>query len=210
MNLVTNREMPKGKDGSAKEENLVAPWKENFLPSIIHQVYLNDKLIEAPQFHENDGSMAVFMQILVFCNDRTTRERKEEGAAGNLLLDFAARKGFHKKLFETIVPKFTLYRLKTRPWITSAVIKLNGNYRLILQDEPERILDQCDKMLLKGKREAISANRFKRITGLYEKMAAEHSQVIALAYKDIEKSTGEFQNIFCSSNFTLAGMIGLN
>lgn len=210
MNSITNREMLKGKESYDEEENLVAPWKENFLPSIIHQVYLNDKLIEAPQFHENDGSMAVFMQILVFCNDRTTRERKEEGTAGDLLLDFAAGKGFHKKLFETIVPKFTLYRLKTRPWITSAVIKLNGNYRLILQDEPERILDQCDKMLLKGKREALAANSFKRITGLYEKMAAEHSQVIALAYKDIEKSTGEFQNIFCSSNFTLAGMIGLN
>jgi hypothetical protein len=86
MNSITNREMPKGKESHDEEENLVAPWKENFRPSSIHQV------------------------------------------------------------------KFTLYRLKTRPWITSAVIKLNGNYRLILQDEPERILDQCDKMLLKGKR----------------------------------------------------------
>ncbi len=210
MNLFINREMPKDKDGSYKDKKLITPLKPNFRLTAIRQVYVNDKLIEAPQFHENDGSMAVLMQILVFCNDRTSRDRKEEGSTGNLLLDFAARKGFHKKLFETIVPRITLYRLKTRPWITSALIKLNDNYRLITQDEPERLLDQCNKILLKGKPAGIPPNMSKQILGLYQGMAAEHSQVIALEYKDIEKSTIEFQNIFQSANFTLVGMIGLN
>ncbi len=92
-------------DGLITKRKLKSDYKNGLFRSIkqqknlspISQIYLNGRSIIADEFHENDGSMAILMQILVLCNENENGERIDKKAdIDKALLDFAATKGFHK------------------------------------------------------------------------------------------------------------------
>jgi Ca2+-transporting ATPase len=179
--------------------------------SLVNQVYLNGRLIMAHQFHEDDGSMATLMQILVFCNDNINRDKFDGNSdLEKALLDFAATKGFHKKLFDKIIPKIAEVRVDGNPGAVSAIIGLNGQYRLAIKDKPENLLSRCDKLLFKGKTVPFTMNMVAKIKNVYQRMAADNLQVIMLAFKDIERLPVELDPVFQVNRLTLVGMIGLH
>jgi Ca2+-transporting ATPase len=177
----------------------------------VSQVYLNGRTMMADRFHENDGSMATLMQILVFCNENATGARNgEKPDFEKSLLDFAATKGFHKKLFDKIIPKIAEVRIDGEPGTASVIIGLNGQYRLLIKDKPERLLGRCDKFLFKGKAIPFTMNMVARIKSVYQRMIFDNLQVIMLAFKDMESLPVNLEPVFQTSHLTLAGMIALH
>lgn len=180
------------------------------IASHISQVYLNGKLIPADRFYENDGTMASFMQILVFCNETVTDDRNDKKPdLENALLDFAARRGFHKKLFDKIVPKIAETKVEGNPRIASTIIGLNGRYRLVIKDEPMRLLGRCDKILFKGKAVPLTVNMHAKVCNVSQWMIHNNLQVVMLALKDMDQLPLKLDSVFQSSGLTLVGMIGL-
>lgn len=178
--------------------------RQNF-GSLVNQVYLNGKIIMADQFHENDGSMATLMQILVFCNDN-----RNEAVFENALLDFAAARGFHKKLFDKIIPKITQVKMDGEPATGSAIIALNGRYRLVTKDKPERLLGRCNKISIKGKTVPLTMHMIARVKSVYQQMSLNNLKVIMLAFADLENIPDQLEPLFQTDGLTLVGMIGLD
>jgi magnesium-transporting ATPase (P-type) len=176
----------------------------------VGQVYLNGKLSMADHFYENDGSMAVLMQILVHCNGKTNGNRREEQPdLESVLLDFAATKGFHKKLFDKIIPKIAEVRNESDPLTAAAIIGLNGQYRLVIKDKPDQLLRRCDKWLIKGRTYPFPLNLAARVQNVYRRMIQENLKVVMLAFKDMERAPKELDPVFQTNQLTLVGMIGL-
>ncbi len=172
-------------------------------------VYLNGRIIIADQFHENDGSMATLMQILVFCNGNTSEDKSHRKPdLEKALLDFAASKGFHKKLFEKIVPKIAEVRIDGEPEKVAAIIGLNGRYRMVVKDKPERLLGRCNRFLFKGKTVPLTMNMIARVKNIYQQMTSDNLHVIMLAFKDMERLPLKLDPVFQTDGLTLVGMIG--
>jgi magnesium-transporting ATPase (P-type) len=183
--------------------------KQQNIQSAVRQVYLNGRSMMADQFHEDDGSMATLMQILVFCNENGDRS-DEKPDQEKSLLDFAAAKGFYKKLFDKIVPKIAEVKMDGAPRTASAIIELNGRYRLLTKERPERVLGRCDKFLFKGKTIPLTMNMVARVKNVYQRMISDNLQVVMLAVKDLEKLPVKLEPVFQADSLTLVGMIGLH
>lgn len=201
----------KKKHGFESKNSSFRSGKQQSNLSSVNQVYLNGKSIMAHQFHEDDGSMATLMQILVFCNENVNRDKFADNSdLEQALLDFAATKGFHKKLFDKIIPKIAEVRIDGEPSTVSTIIGLNGQYRLVIKDKPESLLSRCDKLLLKGKTIPFTMNMVAKIQNVYQRMISDNLQVIMLAFKDMDKLPTKLDPIFQTNRLTLVGMIGLH
>lgn len=214
MELQTYSGLSKNKNhGFDSKNHSYRSIKQQNIQSAVSRVYLNGRAIMADQFHENDGSMATLMQILVFCNENENKNRDrsdEKPDQEKSLLDFAAAKGFHKKLFDKIIPKIAEVKMDGEPKTASAIIGLNGQYRLLTKEKPENLLGRCDKFLFKGKTIPLTMNMIARVKNVYQRMISDNLQVIMLAVKDMEKLPVTLDPIFQSDSLTLVGMIGLH
>jgi magnesium-transporting ATPase (P-type) len=198
------------KSSTLKKNHGFESRNDSCLESCVSQVYLNGKLIPADRFHENDGSMASLMQILVFCNEYLPGDPKDEKPAlEKSLLDFAALWGFHKKLFAKIVPKIAELRSDGDPRTASAIIGLNERYRLVTKDEPWRLLGRCDRILFKGRAIPLTSKMVTRVHNVYQWMMLHQLRVVMLALKDMEQLPEKIDPVFQTDGLTLVGMIGL-
>jgi P-type Ca2+ transporter type 2C len=181
----------------------------------VKQVYLNGRLADVDRFYETDHCLAVFMQILVLCNnsrltkadkssEETPREREEKA-----LLRFAAGKGFHKSLFEKIIPQINAIPLDFTSELMTTVHELNSKYRVMIKGSPEVLFDKCNKILWKGRPQPVTDSVLTSLTRYRKIMENRAPNVIAVAYKDIDQIPENLKSEDLETNLVFVGMVGL-
>jgi hypothetical protein len=201
--------LPRKTFGFGSQNASLRSIKQQGIQPVVSQVYLNGRLIPADRFHVNDGSMASLMQILVFCNESSVAGTNKKPDLDKPLLDFAATRGFHKKLFDKIIPKIAEVRLDDDPGLVSAIVGLNGRYRLVVKDESERLLGRCNWIHFKGRPVPMSVNIGARVRNVCDWMIFHNFKVVMLAFKDMEELPVNINQAFQTDGLTLVGMIGL-
>ena len=71
----------------------------------------------------------------------------------------------------------------------STVHKLNGDFYIYTKGAPRNILDICNKVLVDGKVEELNEENMMIIESRIHEFANQGLRVIAVAYKEIPKST---------------------
>lgn len=179
----------------------------------VSALFLNGRFATSRRFMENDTSLAILLQITVLCHNPPMKTPEDNGAVfdpvAQALVEFAARKGFYKKLFEALLPRRAEFSCGPNLEISCVIHEMNGKFRMMIKGHPEALFSHCTTILLNGRMVPITYKFLHRMAFYARRMSLQKLAVIAMAYKDLEWLPNHQDADDIMKNLTFAGFVGV-
>lgn len=181
----------------------------------VKEVYLDERVISADDFTEENRSFAIFTHSLVLCNDSKTASADRDGVSfmgdptETALAYFASLKGIRKDTIDKLAPRAGEIPFDSGRKLMSTIHKMNGIYRVVTKGAPDVLLERCGRILANGEKKALTEKEKNKAVEANRAMAGKALRVLAVAFRDMEELPEGLTSENIEQDMVFVGLVGM-
>ncbi len=181
----------------------------------VTEIYLDGKIVKVGDLAPADGSMELFIDSLVLCNDSKV-SRSGSGSitfmgdpTETALADFGLNKGINKEELEKQLPRKSEIPFDSERKLMTTINQTKEQIRAFTKGAPDVLLDRCTGIFMNGKVEPLTPEHIDSINAANKALASKALRVLGVAYKDIDHIPSELLPEKVESGLVFVGLVGM-
>lgn len=203
------------RDSALLVRTAIAGGQESSGKIAVSEVYLDGKLQKAELIDDDEKSFGIFMHSLILSNYAEVMQvnSNQISIVGDdvekAIFQYAASKGFNKRLFESIAPKVEGVTLECENGIRVSTHLINEKLRIVSRGTPEHLLRRCTHILLDSKFVKFSRKVYREVNDVLLDMLYRCKSVYAIAIKDIANTQEILKTNMSVTDMALVALVGV-